>query len=134
MKERLPFYMVYDADNFIMNQRMDRNWDDWDEEYSSRRDYEYMKSMYPDVAKRIMPYVEEECDHLEYTGSMMFDECPDQLQLQMMCRRICTRVRENDVVKDNIEEKWLQDIIKIVMWQEILKRRNEYRKYRRKFY
>ena len=35
-----------------------------------------MKSMYPMSAKKILPYVEEECDRMEYEGSMIYDEYP----------------------------------------------------------
>ena len=38
----------------------------YDDERTERMDFEYLKSMYPDAAKRIMPYVEEECDRMEY--------------------------------------------------------------------
>ena len=33
----------------------------YDDERKERRDYEYMKSLYPDVAKRLLPYIEEVC-------------------------------------------------------------------------
>ena len=38
------------------------------------RDMERMKQMYPDKAKKVQRYVEDECDKMEYEGSMMFDE------------------------------------------------------------
>lgn len=138
MNQRLPFYMVYNTESMM------RDWKAWDEEQLSRRDYEYMKSTYPEMAKRIMPYVEEECDRMEYSGSMMFDEYPDQLQLRMMCRRIYAKVkgdmhkagganeRKNDEKRES--DQWLMDLIWVITWQEILKRREEYRKYRKKFY
>ena len=118
MDQRLPFYMVYQPEMY------------WDEESACRRDYDYMKCTYPDAAKRIMPYVEEECDRMEYSGSMMFDEYPDQLQLRMMCRRIYDRAKESEKEPGT----WLCDLIQVMTCQEILRRRSEYRNYRRKFY
>ena len=50
MDQRLPFYMVYQMPAFDGDERM------------IRRDYNYMKSAYPDTAKRLLPFVEEECD------------------------------------------------------------------------
>ena len=76
MENKLPFYMAYPVP-LLYND--DRN---------ARRDYDYMKSIYPDTAKRVLPYMEEECDRMEYDGSMMYDEYPDRLQLRLMCRRI----------------------------------------------
>ena len=68
----------------------------YDDERKERRDYEYMKSLYPDVAKRLLPYIEEECDRMEYDNSMMYDEYPDQLQLRLMCRRVYDRMMREE--------------------------------------
>lgn len=127
MDQRLPFYMVYQPE-----------WDIWSEENISRRDYEYMKSIYPDIAKRIMPYVEEECDRMEYSGSMMFDEYPDRLQLRLLCRRIYDKVKngwmdEREKMEQS-EDQWIWDLIQVMTYQEILKRRKENRNYRRRYY
>ena len=48
MDNRLPYYMKYPMPQF------------YDDDRTDRRDYEYMKSVYPDTAKRLIPYVEEE--------------------------------------------------------------------------
>lgn len=154
MIERLPFYMVYQqemianakkgsipgseygsASNMMYETRSH------DEERMVQRDYDYMKSAYPDVAKRIMPYVEEECDRLEYSGSMMYDEYPDQLQLLLLCRRIYRKVVDKEKWEgirdgeDNLREKnGLYELVQVMTYHEILRRRSEYRKYRKNFY
>ena len=74
MYQKLPYYMAYPIQT------------EYDEK-AERTDLEYMKSLYPDLPKRILPYVEEECDRMEYTGSVMFDVYPDKLQLRIMCNR-----------------------------------------------
>ena len=61
MDKRLPYYMTYPM--LLPN----------DDEKSMRRDLDYMKSIYPRTAKRLLPYVEEECDRMEYSGSMMYE-------------------------------------------------------------
>ena len=66
MSEKLPFYMAY------QNQLpIDTAW-----ERENSRDVSYMKSMYPAEVKKILPYVEAECDRLEYDVSMIYDEYP----------------------------------------------------------
>ena len=65
-----------------------------------------MKSLYPAAAKRLIPYIEEECDRMEYEGSMMYDEYPDQLQLRLMCRRIYDQAAQEE---DNPGE-WLRAV------------------------
>ena len=58
MEQKLPYYMVYPVPVLF------------DEERQSRRDLEYMKALYPDAAKRLTPYVEEECDRLMYAAAV----------------------------------------------------------------
>lgn len=139
MEGKLPYYMVYPMP-FL-----------YDDERLERRDYEYMKSLYPDAAKRVLPYVEEECDRCEGPCSMMYDEYPDRLQLRMMGNRIYNQVKDNERVfceeEDNGDIKgvegqqhrqgrqnWLRDLIDVVLYQELYKRRSENRRMRQKFY
>ena len=72
MDYRLPYYMAYPLPL------------QYDDERIERRDFEYMKSMYPMAVKKILPYVEEECDRMAYEGSVIYDEYPDKLQLRLM--------------------------------------------------
>lgn len=89
-----------------------------------------MKSIYPDTAKRVLPYMEEECDRMEYDGSMMYDEYPDRLQLRLMCRRIYVRRRR----KKKNPGAWLMDLIEVMTYQELCRRRVEHREIRKKIY
>ena len=118
MDERLPFYMVYQIPL------------PGDDERMLRRDYSYMKSAYPDTAKRLLPFIEEECDRLEYDGSMMFDEYPDKLQLRLMCRRIYDKAQKEEENKGG----WLMDLIQVLAFQELWQRRCEHRQYRKQFF
>ena len=65
MDYRLPYYMAYPMPL------------QYDDERIEQRDFEYMKSMYPETAKRLLPYVEDECDRMAYEGSVVYDEYPD---------------------------------------------------------
>ena len=85
MEHKLPYYMTYPMDL-----------KEYGEEKQDRRDMEYMKSMYPMSAKKILPYVEDECDRMEYEGSMIYDEYPDRLLLYLMAARIYDRMKEGE--------------------------------------
>lgn len=87
MENRLPFYMVYPMPL------------QFDDDRIERRDVEYMKSLYPDTVKWLLPYIEDECDRMEYEGSMIFDEYPDRLQLQLLCSRIYDRIRNSGEIE-----------------------------------
>lgn len=118
MDNRLPYYMTYPMP-FL-----------FDDDRINRRDYDYMKSIYPDTARRLIPFIEEECDRMEYEGSMMYDEYPDKLQLRLMCRRIYDRASEGE----ESPGKWLQELIEVMSCQEICRRRSEHRSFRKKLY
>ena len=119
MNSKLPYYMAYPMPLAYDDERMER------------RDYEYMKSLYPDTAKKVLPYVEEECDRNEYPCSMIYDEYPDRFSLRMMCNRIFDKV----VSQEKLEpEDWLRNLIEVILYQELFKRRSDDRRNRRRFY
>ncbi len=118
MDSRLPFYIAYESP-FV-----------WDDERLNRRDYEYMKAAYPDTAKKLLPYIEEACDQMEYNGSILYDEYPDQLQIRLMCRRIYSRVNN----EDDESKKWMMELIQLMFYHEMCQRRREYRGLKRRYY
>ena len=129
MDYRLPYYMAYPLPL------------QYDDERIARRDYEYMKSMYPMAVKKILPYVEEECDRMSYEGSMIYDEYPDQLQIRLICNRIYDKVKKMKPYDDeememqvSRNEDWLKDLVQIMLFQELFQRRNRHRRNRRRFY
>ena len=118
MDTKLPYYMAYPMPLLYDDERLDR------------RDFEYMKSLYPATAKRVLPYIEDECDRMEYDCSMIYDEYPDQLQLKMMGKRIYDRAKE----KEKEPGEWLRDLIQVMLYQELYKRRSDRRKYSQKYF
>ena len=141
MEHKLPYYMAYPMDL-----------KEYGEEKRDRRDVEYMKSMYPMSAKKILPYVEEECDRMEYEGSMIYDEYPDRLLLYLMAGRIYDRMKEGEkkeiameIEKEQVEtqefkrkkkdrEETLMDLVQIPLYQEIVQRRCRHRRNCRHYY
>lgn len=140
MEQKLPYYMVYPTP-FL-----------FDDDKTEERDYMYLKSMYPDMAKQILPYVEEECDRMEYDNSMIYDEYPDKLQLRLMSRRIYDKVKEQEKFAElemeeaEISETALgnrrgprpprpdrvRDMVELLLYQELLRRRCAHRRCRGK--
>ena len=125
METKMPYYMTYPLPVLF------------DEEKAERQDYEYLRSMYPDMAKRILPYVEDECDRYEYDESMIYDEYPDKLQLRLMARRIFDNVKRENMDAERvtaqersqrIDDHHLRDLVEILLFQELMKRRNDRRR------
>lgn len=96
MEQRLPYYMAYPMPLQFDDERIDK------------RDMEYMKSMYPGIAKMVLPFVEEECDRMEYDGSMIYDEYPDKLQMHLMCRRVYDKVKAQKGFGEMVDEELVE--------------------------
>lgn len=123
MDSRLPYYMAYPMPLL------------YDDNKIERRDFEYMKSQYPMTAKKVLPYVEDECERMEYEGSVIYDEYPDQLQIRLMCNRIYDKVKDMEDSKEGENrENWLKELIQIMLFQELFQRRCKHRRCRRRFY
>ena len=143
MNEKMPYYMAYPMPF------------SYEDERTERMDLEYLRSMYPDLPKRILPYVEEECDRMEYENSMIYDQYPDKLQLKLMCGRVCDNVRKHErMLADELEEVnaserdrntsvgkrgmersgTLRDLIEVMLFQELYRRRCSHRRRCRRFY
>ena len=133
MDQKLPYYMAYPMTL------------DYDDERNERMDFEYLKSMYPEIVKNVLPYVEEECDRMAYESSMIYDQYPDKLQLRMMCGRICENIKRNKKlfrsesmagISSDTDHggRWLRDLVEVMLYQELYRRRSGRRRMRRKFY
>jgi len=145
MQEKLPYYMAYPMPSLLDDTKQDK------------RDMDYLKSLYPNTVKIILMHVEDECDRLEYEGSMMYDEYPDQLQMHMVCSRICKKVQEanqeeSDMMQQEVEAQNrfndrrpgfrprppqndpLRDIVQVLFFQELMRRRYNHRQRWRKYY
>lgn len=73
---KIPFYMAYPMQTVYM------------EELEYARDLEKLKGMYPKEVRSIQEMVEDECDKMEYEGSLMFDEYPDKVMVNQIVKRI----------------------------------------------
>lgn len=73
---KVPFYMAYPMQTVYM------------EEMEYARDLEKLKGMYPKEVRSIQEMVEDECDKMEYEGSLMFDEYPDRVMVDRIVKRI----------------------------------------------
>lgn len=136
---KMPFYMSYPMQNLYLT------------EMEYEKDMDRMKELYPREVKQILEYVEDECDKMEYEGSLMFDEYPDRLMLEMVVDRIYQKAsgEDNDV---EAEQYWggmqpppghrpppprrggddrLRDLIGVVLNNEMYRRRCRHRRCRR---
>lgn len=81
---KMPFYMSYPMQNLYLT------------ELEYEKDMDRMKELYPREVGKILEYVEDECDKMEYEGSLMFDEYPDRLMLETVVDRIYQNMADQE--------------------------------------
>lgn len=112
-----------------------------EEQMGMERDLRSLQSMYPQAAKKLLPYIEEECDRMEYEGSSMYAQYPDQTTVQNIQNRIYRMVKDQfevdepdqpeDIVslqyrrpeRDPRGKNWLDQLIRVMLLQEMYYRR-----------
>lgn len=104
-------------------------------EVETERDLQYLQQMYPADAKRMQKKVEEECDKLEYEGSMMYDEYPDRVSMLLICDRIEKALAGEDA-QLQVEEaprfdRGRRNLLEVLLFNEMHKRRCKRRQCRR---
>ena len=105
-----PFYETYANPMLLGGERL------------QEKEFEMMKSYYPAAARKIQERVEEECQLLDYEGSRLYDEYPDKFMLYQLCSRIRREI-EPEMEAQEIPGGFLDDLIQVLLYQEISRRR-----------
>lgn len=113
----LPFYMSYPTPYFARG------------EDSVLKDLEYLQQMYPAQAKQLQKRIAEILDKMDYEGSMLYDEYPDKWQLYRLSENIITILKREEEeqggeVSSPEKWEWIRDMVQLVMYYEIYKRRH----------
>ncbi|MGI6007017.1 MAG: hypothetical protein ACOX8E_05945 [Ruminococcus sp.] len=95
----------------------------WEQEQMQEREARLMKSFYPQTAARVQKLVEQECDRLEYDGSMMYDEYPDKFMMEHICRRIEEEVENSEIHAQERKGPEISDLIRVLFFNELYRRR-----------
>ena len=111
---RMPFYMSYPMQNLYLT------------EMEYEKDMERMKELYPKEVTRILEAVDEECDKMEYEGSLMFDEYPDRF----MTERIVEHIYE-EISSGEKDKELICSLIGVILSNEMYRRRCRHRRCRR---
>ena len=93
-------------------------------EMEYEKDLDRMRELYPNEVKKIQKYVDEECDRMEYEGSLMYDEYPDRLMVRLLASKMAKEAaREMDPDREEKEELWLEEMARVLLADEICRRR-----------
>jgi hypothetical protein len=130
-----PFYATQGSPGF------------YNEEREQEKEFDLMRSYYPDTARRIQEKaeaqcpgtvqhiqekIEEECDLMDYEGSRLYDEYPDRFMLYHICHQVKGQM-EGDTSVQEIPGGFLDDLIEVLVYQEISRRRCRRRRCRKCF-
>ena len=108
------------------------------------KDASYMKQLYPATARIIQKEVDNECDQLEYDGSVMFDEYPDRILIDKIVDRIYEKIKDNDedprlqanslyFYPEHHYRNPLRDVVSLILLNEFFHRRRRHRGRKRWF-
>ena len=107
-----PLPMYYEDDNKVM------------------RDLEYLQQLYPAEAKKYQKKIASILDKIDYEGSLIYDEYPDRWLLYKLANEVLeilkcdTSGREEDCDMNAEKWEWISDMIQILLYYEIYKRRH----------
>ena len=94
----------------------------YNEEREQEREFDLMKSYYPDTARKIQEKAEAQCQLLDYEGSRLYDECPDRFMLYHICSQVKEEI-SSDTSAQEMPGSFLDDLIEVLVYQEISRRR-----------
>ena len=98
--------------------------------YANNMDLEYLNTLFPNEIAELKYIIEQECDKLDYNGSMIYDECPDKIMFMKKCSDICSIACCNcKYAKKCTDTRWLRDIVNVLFTNEVYKRRCNRRNY-----
>lgn len=112
----LPFYMAYPLPLY------------YQQEDSVTRDLEYLQQLYPVQAKKYQKIIAETLDHMDYEGSMIYDEYPDRWQLYRLTQIITDRIRDAEGGADDADDVQMNEFIQILIFYEIYRKRHTNRR------
>lgn len=110
----VPFYRTFPFLEYYKNE----------DEYE--KDLIRVKESYPKEVAMIQSAVERRCDELEYEGSPIYDEEPDRQMIALEAERI-----SGMFMSEQSSKCILCSLIRILLDNEICRRRCRFRRYRR---
>ena len=119
-KDFYPFYTAYATPMM------------YEGEKAQEEEFALMKSYYPVTARKIQEKVEEECSLMDYEGSRLYDEYPDKYMLYHLSCKIKEDLQP-EMNSQAIRESFLDELVQVMLYQEISRRRCRRHRCRRYF-
>ena len=108
----LPFYMAYPLPMY------------YQQEDSVTRDLEYLQQMYPAQAKKYQKIIAETLDHIDYEGSMIYDEYPDKWQIYRLTQMIMDKINKLEEGSSDMDPDRTAEFVQVLVFYEIYRKRH----------
>ena len=108
----LPFYMTYPLPMY------------YQQEDSVTRDLEYLQQMYPTQAKKYQKIIAETLEHLDYEGSMIYDEYPDKWQIYRLTQMIVDKISKSEEGLVDMDPDRMTEFVQVLLFYEIYRKRH----------
>lgn len=135
-RRTLPFYMMGNRNQIPYNERdyFDRyrypyfpDAMNYMTEEQAMQDFDYLQQMYPQQVKKYQKMISDILDKIDYRDSLIYDDYPDRLALRQLANQVITGVKQDDEDKDSSKWDYLEDLILVLLFYEIFKRRHRIR-------
>ena len=100
------------------------------EEEFCLKDYDNIRRLYPKWTRFIAKVVEEYIDRYEYEGSILYQECPDEISVYEMARDIFYMLGYDETEDSEL----MIDMIRLMVCNEIYMRRRRHERFCRKYH
>ena len=116
----MPFFMTEEYEK-IMNEIYDKkNITEKSVLNKERDDREYFRQMYPEEVRKYLNVVIEILNRLGGKDSFIYDEYPDKVRTE----RLAELILKNIPLEKNKTRESQRNIVKLLLWEEIVRRRN----------
>lgn len=87
--------------------------------------------LYPREVLGIQKEIEDICNRMECDGSVMYDEFPDKVTIELIAKKIAENLKNNEKNKyASDESKWLLPLIQVMICKELNFRRDRRNKHK----
>lgn len=107
----MPYFMAYSLPEEDSN------------EADRRDDREYFRQMYPLQVKRYIRVIVEVLNRMDMEESYIYDEYPDKIRLERLSEIVLRLIP----MEKNMNRDTQRNLIRVLLWEEILDRRNRKR-------
>ena len=118
-----PFFMTKEYEEMERNIKLGEINQKGTIEEKEKADREYFKQMYPLEVKRYLRVIIEVLDRLDGKNSFLYDEYPDKIRTERLAETILKIIP----LEKNQNRESQRNIIKLLLWEEIVRRRNALR-------